>query len=509
MTCNRSTGTHMVLAMTRPWKHPDTGIYWFRKRVPLALQAKVAKTEEKFSLKTRDPAEAKRLHALELAKVEERWANLAKPLVTLSELAAKRSAEEFYVRILERYQENPSHQTFWDVGLGASLFSMNSNPDVDFGKGQAVYIRMEMQDWCGREADLYLTRNGLQVDLAGRKNLVGAIARAVQAACLELRESETRPYVASGIAHLARPKAEVNAAPVELKELFAGWAAEKQPTAKTKYMWSNVVDQLIVFLGHSDASRVAADDILAWKNEMVAAGLSVRTIKYSKLAAVNAMLQWAVHNRRIAQNVASGTKLTTKIKPGEGIRGYSDEEAKLVLTAARKEKAAHLRWAPWLCAYSGARLSEICQLRRQDVVEHEGIWIMKIMAEAGSLKNANSERVVPIHPALVSEGFITFVEKAAAGPLFGQLSPDRFGNRGGNGTKVIGRWVRDLGLKDVRISPTHSWRHRFKTLARRHGLAPDLVSAIVGHGQKNVADAYGEYPLDALARELQKLPTLA
>ncbi len=69
----------MVLTMVRPWKHPDTGIYWFRKRVPDALRAVVGKREERFSLKTREPEEAKRLHAAALLEVETRWANLAQP----------------------------------------------------------------------------------------------------------------------------------------------------------------------------------------------------------------------------------------------------------------------------------------------------------------------------------------------------------------------------------------------------------------------------------------------
>jgi hypothetical protein len=47
----------MVLAMSRPWKHPKTGIYWLRKGVPDDLREAVGKREEKFSLKTRDPLE--------------------------------------------------------------------------------------------------------------------------------------------------------------------------------------------------------------------------------------------------------------------------------------------------------------------------------------------------------------------------------------------------------------------------------------------------------------------
>jgi integrase len=95
-----------------------------------------------------------------------------------------------------------------------------------------------------------------------------------------------------------------------------------------------------------------------------------------------------------------------------------------------------------------------------------------------------------------------------SGPLFVALSPDKFGKRGGNGTKMIGRFVRQLGLKDVRLSPSHSWRHRIKTLGRKHGLAQDILNAITGHATESVAASYGEFPIEALYREISKIPTL-
>ena len=73
---------------------------------------------------------------------------------------------------------------------------------------------------------------------------------------------------------------------------------------------------------------------------------------------------------------------------------------------------------------------------------------------------------------------------------------------------MIGRFVRDLGLKDLRLSPSHSWRHRIKTLGRKYGLAPDLMNAITGHQPETVGDSYGHYPVDALFRELRKIPVL-
>jgi hypothetical protein len=76
------------------------------------------------------------------------------------------------------------------------------------------------------------------------------------------------------------------------------------------------------------------------------------------------------------------------------------------------------------------------------------------------------------------------------------------------GTKVLSRWSRSLGRTDKRISPNHSWRHRLKTLGGRHGLAVDILDAMTGHGRKTVADTYGDFPPDAMLRELSKIPPL-
>ena len=119
------------------------------------------------------------------------------------------------------------------------------------------------------------------------------------------------------------------------------------------------------------------------------------------------------------------------------------------------------------------------------------------------MKTLSSERLVPLHSALVAEGFIEFAQGLSSGPLFKGLSPKAFGSRGGNGTKMIGRWVRSLGITDEQISPTHSWRHRFKTLGRSHEIRLDVGDALVGHGKKSVGDGYGEFPVSALKRELE------
>lgn len=98
----------MPLAMSRPWKHPKTGIYQLRKAVPDDLRQLVGKREEKVSLQTRYPAEAKVRHAKALAEFEARWANLRAGPKFLTEREAHQLAIVSYDRWLEQYRDNPS-----------------------------------------------------------------------------------------------------------------------------------------------------------------------------------------------------------------------------------------------------------------------------------------------------------------------------------------------------------------------------------------------------------------
>ena len=526
---------HMALAMSRPFKHPKTGIYWLRKRVPADLVGVLGRAEEKRSLKTRDAAEAKRLHLQALAEIEARWLNLRAGPAALNEREAHVLASRVYTNLLDIYHDNPSKFTFWltdfyaevseqlakKLSYNASDFNEEDEKDNPFffipDPDRARYddaSRLELQCW--DSAIEILKVEGLVVDAVSRQKLARALADAFQRASLELARQARGEFgeggrsLAQPIGHSRSPQKQAS----EIKKAFPFaeamklWVAEKQPAERTVYEWTRVMRSLEGFLGHADVHHVSPEDLIRWKNSMVEAGLKPKTIRDGKLAPIRAILQCAVDNRRLQSNTAERINVDVKAKAVEARRGYSDAEAATVLRAALKQTDPVLRWVPWLCAYSGARVSEVCQLRVQDVRQQDGIWCLWFAAEAGPLKNVNSERAVPLHTALVDGGFLDFVKSLPAGPIFSHLPPDKFGKRGGNGTKVLGRFVRGLKLTDTRLAPNHSWRHRFKTAGRRYGLALDIVNAITGHGRKTVADAYGEFPISALERELAKIPAL-
>src|SRR3954464_5367861 len=112
---------HMDLPMTRPWKQPQSGVYWLRKRVPADLQAVIGRREEKRSLHTKDPAEAKVRHARALAEVEARWAGLRQGPRELTVLEAQALAASIYQQLVRQFADTPSGFS-WNPALGARLW---------------------------------------------------------------------------------------------------------------------------------------------------------------------------------------------------------------------------------------------------------------------------------------------------------------------------------------------------------------------------------------------------
>ncbi len=108
----------MVLSMPRPQLRSGSHTYRLRRHVPADLV--VGRREVTLSLKTKDPAEAKRLMAEQLVKLEARWAALRKGPQTLSEREAHEIAAAVHDAWLTRHADEPSAQTFWPVDVGGA-----------------------------------------------------------------------------------------------------------------------------------------------------------------------------------------------------------------------------------------------------------------------------------------------------------------------------------------------------------------------------------------------------
>jgi integrase len=293
---------------------------------------------------------------------------------------------------------------------------------------------------------------------------------------------------------------------VTFDDMLSGWKREARPTGRTVLDFTRAMRRLKELAGHDDGARLSREDITRFRDAMLDRG-SAKTA-FNAMAAVHAVLNVAVRNRKLASNPAAGVTVKVKPAPGDRRLPFDDAEAALILTAARGQRGGR-RWVPWLLACTGARLEEVCQAHVADIRQEGGIWYLDINADGHgkALKNAGSARKIPLHPGLIDEGFLEYIRSLQSGPLFPDLRPDCFGRRGGTATKVLGRALRKLGIKDRRKVAGHSWRHRFKDLCRGAGVEKAVHDALTGHASRDVSDDYGlGYPLHVLAAAIEKLP---
>ena len=312
-------------------------------------------------------------------------------------------------------------------------------------------------------------------------------------------------------------------APVSIKRLWADYV-----TARTQIdsmrdggrRQRPVIDSLRKHLKHDDARRVTRADLLAWRDELMK-DLSAKTVNDIYLSTVRSLFAWAHENERLPENVAATVKQPKPRRVKTREVGYTDAEAAVVLSAARHyqphadergrvretpQSVAAKQWAPLICAFTGARISEITQLRKEDVRKDGDRWTLRITPDAGTVK-AGGFRDVPLHNQIVSEGFLAFVAARSDGPLFHNATdPARYAAKAQRMSNQIADWLREAKLTPEGLQPNHAWRHRFKTQARDLGADPRIVDAIQGHAGRTAGDNYGDVSITAKLRVIDALP---
>ena len=290
----------MALKMAQPWVHPTSGVFWFQRVVPRDLRALVGKREELASLKTKDAAEARVRYAKLSAEVEARWANLRADARNLTEREAHALARSVHDQWLDLHYDDPSFQVGWHADLYPTLWTAVPLPEAE---GQAgvpgtmpitnLFYR-SMRHRCFEEADRILACHGLAVDEWSRTKLARAVGVALQRASLALgraaqgeivlddtpardsaRDANDRADASSDVRPVTprAPTQRGDAKPLSLTGLFEAWwqeakAAGRKPSTNESY--EKTVRYLVAFLKHDDATRVTAEDVVAFKDHRLA-----------------------------------------------------------------------------------------------------------------------------------------------------------------------------------------------------------------------------------------------
>ncbi|MEH3117236.1 MAG: integrase [Methylorubrum populi] len=369
----------------------------------------------------------------------------------------------------------------------------------------------------GKAVDELLAKNGMVVSEAERRRVTFAAALAAQQAHESLLRNAQGDYSPDANASRFPPPTSA-AGPVRLAPVWREYQLQSELKPATVKRWEPILKKFVAFVGVDDLRRITQADVIRWRDRMLAegSGVSPLTVRDVYLAAPKALLGFASDLARIGANPAAGVTVRVgKRKKKVRRLGFSLEEANAILPASLAPqndlssqglKDAR-RWVPWLCAYSGARVNEITQLRKQDVCLSEGIWVMKVTPDAGTQKTSE-EREVPLHGHLIEQGFLDFVRSKGAGPLFYKIDPRRRGSAANPPYVKVGgklaEWVRAIGVTDTNVQPNHGWRHRFKTVGRGAGLDSAKLDAIQGHAPRTEGEEYGGFLPTALKPEIDK-----
>ena len=137
-------------------------------------------------------------------------------------------------------------------------------------------------------------------------------------------------------------------------------------------------------------------------------------------------------------------------------------------------------WIPLLGLYSGARCSELCQLRTDDIKKESGVWMMQIHDgdPTQRIKTIAGRRTIPLHHELLRLGFIQYWDSIEEGSLWPKL-PKRDGKAGGYFSQFFGELRAELGIRPS-IS-FHSFRHSARTNLVCAGVAESIVDRLLGH----------------------------
>lgn len=366
-----------------------------------------------------------------------------------------------------------------------------------------------LEDRFGLIADWVLVRQRIHLAQSDRRRFLHLVGTAALDAGWQLRRNAEGDYTPD-IKALRFPSIE-NVAEVNPKHTITGlfdlWWQEAKATGrsrKTHDTYRGAVDRLIKHLGHDDAGRVTDRDMLAFKDARLRV-VTVKSLRDGDLPGIRSVFGWAVDNKKLTKNPADVIKIKAEKKIRTRSKGFTEDEAKAIFEAClsyvRKPKedartAAAKKWGPIIAAYTGCRIGEAMQLRKEDVRRESGRHIFDFNPAAGSIKSGLF-RLVPVHQHLIDMGFLKFIETSSDGPLFAKGAYER-----------VVAFVRGV-VTDDRVQPNHGWRHRLKTIARNLGLDHRVVDAIQGHAPRTSGEDYGDVTVMAMARVIAAIPRIA
>lgn len=553
--------------MAQPWKHPQNGIYYFRREVPADIRSLIGKREWKVSLKTRSPQEARPRFAAESLKCEEAFAAARDQLAGRPRLLsadAPKLADRWARKVMEEWETAPEKLLDFlaEVEEGGSRYYVSA---VDVVDTDSPSIRAQVTADIIRSS---LASEGLPLP-PEEDHVREVLESTFFSRWCDLCAMAYSRHTGDWRSQLSLPAAdkpltaEVSKQATKklptLSVAFEEWAQSKRldkSSDKTIAEFTMVITRFIELFGDLPLNEITRSLCFDFREALLKIPVKGRGIRgltapgaiaraeaegletaspataRKQLRGLSAVLGYAMRRHEAMTEdpvAASGviSDLSRRIQRNKAIEAeeekeYTRQELQAIFNSPLfvegwkppvSDFGEALYWLPLLMAYTGARREELAQMHVADVQQDEpsGIWFLYIRpGEDKSLKTLSSRRKVPLHDDLLALGFLEYVQTLEpTGRLFPKLKKHKSNGYGYAVGKAWARYVREVVKLDTQASPSHGFRHSFKTICRDVGIPKEVSDWLTGHSSGEVGDAYGSAPLARMARELKKFPNVA
>lgn len=537
--------------------------YYHRAAIPQDIKATYPKSEETFSLGTKDYQDALRRDRQEAVKVDRRFdehrlelSKAAQPaLEELSDTQIDLIGDIYYAHLLEE------DEALREEGFESKSFEEHADDIEELGGiNRYAYARGEdTEGFFSDEAEEVLSWTNVNLRLAQESPSWRKLIRKLQAVTLKANEGKTarnRGEVVETPKVQTQQVSKPSAAPL-LSEAISNWIREKslaswgEKTADDHRIWA---DRFMLIAGDRPLDDYAKADGRAFKDVLLklppnwtkhphlkdlpitkaaarASELRLQPMSitnYNKVIGfVSAFWNWAANNfDEVDKNPLQGLKLRKEAAAFEERDPFSVEQLTRIFHAplytgcknakAWRTKGTHipndlgLYWVPLLSLFTGARSGELIQLYVSDIRTENGVTFLDInkLEDDKRLKTKGSQRRLPVHQTLIDLGFMKFVDhcrREKRTRLFPEMAKGKDGYYSSPFSRQFRRVLEGVGAKTSK-NTFHSFRHSFEDACRDSGIPRDVMYALQGHEDPGMGDRYGSgYAVSALNEHLQRV----
>lgn len=257
-----------------------------------------------------------------------------------------------------------------------------------------------------------------------------------------------------------------------LAELIERYKREFLPAKRDAANQSRQLDWWKKHLGHSTLADVSPAVLADHKNKL--ATTKIRRGKTRSAATVNRYLAVLSHALSIAVREFqwlddNPMRMVSKLKEPKGrVRFLSDDEREQLLKACAESSNPYLYPVVVLALSTGARYSEIMNLRWSDVDLRDGTAVLH------ETKNDERRQLPTKHLALDLLRDMSKIRRIDSELLF----PRRDGRKAMNIRKP---WLNALSAADIHDFRFHDLRHSAASYMAMNGSTPGEIAAVLGH----------------------------